>query len=114
MAFIFTVGCHFYLEAGEVPKPSSLPNQEVAEPFTEAKRKTIFQEVIEAEKRGMAAADRQYPNDMEHNIALKQQLTTKYRRDVLKKYGLAENSKEWHLIAEEGVGKGWVRKEKKP
>ena len=81
----------------------------VSERFPEDERKAIFLEAVEAEKKGTAAADRQYPNDLYQNTALKQQLTTKYRREVLAKYGMTEDSEDWRLIANEGVQKNWVR-----
>jgi len=93
------------LAASKKPKA---PEQKTASRFSLAERKAIFKDVFEADKKGTMNADRQYPNDMFQNASLTQQMTLKYRREALAKYGLDEDSEEWRSISEEGVREKWM------
>jgi hypothetical protein len=88
--------------------------------LTEGKRRQIFKEIVAAEDKAQAEADRRYPvsgsitwnmtksqllSQMDRNTQLMRALEEKYKNDLTRKYGLTrEQLKE---ITHEGIAENW-------
>lgn len=95
----------------DMEKLSDAPIQGLSNPeFSLEKRKLIFREMVLAEDRAVAEAERRVPNlqslkDLERQAEISGQLTEKYHRDLCRKFGISE--KQRRDVVVEGVMKGW-------
>jgi len=82
--------------------------------LTEAQRRDLFKEIVAAEDRAQAEADRLYPTDISNpnwesnlktNIDTYNMLADQYRAEVRQRYGITEE--EQSQITVEGLTEGW-------
>lgn len=80
--------------------------------FSEDKRKQIYKEIVDAEKRAREDADKKFPTyenyevkNIEENRDLNIKLMSEYKQQVRDKYGISEDTET--KIAVEGIQKNW-------
>lgn len=83
--------------------------QEPEEKFglSEAQRKEIYKEIIEAERRATDEAIVREPTDINKQVKLQQELTEKYKDELANKYSLNED--QLISIGNEGITNQWPR-----